>query len=235
MGDWSRAAQSDALAQPLLDGPKQGGGDVTVMLRELQSLVRTLRREPDHSTLSSAWVLAESIQACLRPPAPATLTSSQRRDLRSALLTLQQLSDSTESKQAENLDRVEDPQPMEIEAPRRQLVLQEEQDDSYERELEDMTARDIAQIAGRVNTVNQIYRDIADLVNTQQEDVDSIEAAVQTAHGRTAKGQEQLVRANRKKSVKMKCCFYFAVGLTCFAVLLIISVIGFSKVAKYMG
>lgn len=238
--EWDKAERLEA---PLLDdttssssGDPRGGGDVSQMLRELAALVRQLKRRPDQSNLQAAWVVAESIQACLRPPNPATLTSAQRRELRSCLLALQQLGDDDGPAAGAGTIGTSDEtkSSLEIEAapPRRQLVLQEEEDKSYDDELEAMRQRDIDNITTRVSTVNQIFSDIAGLISTQQDEVDSIEAAVSNAHSRTNKGQQQLIRAEKRRTAKLKCCFYFAVILACFAVILILAIIGFKNLAK---
>lgn len=224
----------------------RGGGDVSYMLRDLSSIVRQLKKNNSSKELLDAgWVMAESIQACLRPPDPATLSPSQRRELRSHLLALQQIANSTSAPSYNEIEEENDSSSssysradfkdceLEMEQqPRRQLVLQEEEDKSYDEELADMRERDIAQINTRVSTVNQIFGDIAGLVSNQQEEVDSIEAAVLTAHTRTNKGQQQLVRAEKRRTAKMKCCFYFAIFLAIFAVFLILAIIGFKNVAK---
>lgn len=243
--EWDKAEHGE-LKSPLLPNEEpphparrrteavSGGGDVPSMLRELSGLVRQLKRRPDNKLLASAWVVAESIQACLRPPNPANLSGSQRRELRSCLVTLQQMGNQNSQAHAAGSFAAlpEESKSMEIEQPtRRQLVLQEEEVKSYDDELDAMRERDIANLNTRVTTVNQIFTDIAGLITNQQEEVDSIESAIDTAHTRTNKGQEQLIRAERRRTAKMKCCFYFAVGLTIFAIFLILAIIGFKNIA----
>mmetsp|Transcript_3935 Transcript_3935/g.12082 ORF Transcript_3935/g.12082 Transcript_3935/m.12082 type:complete len:252 (-) Transcript_3935:251-1006(-) len=245
--EWKAAESVEPLSAPLLDGDEEpqrrrrevatGGGDVSYMLRELSTLVRQLKRSPtDKALLDSAWVVAESIQAGLRPPNPATLSGAQRRELRSCLAALQKLGDAEAAATkfgGGGFDAAaeEAKETLEIEQPRRQLVLQEEEEKDYDEELAQMRQRDLDSLNTRLTTVNQIFTDIASLITTQQEEVDSIEAAVSNAHTRTNKGQQQLVRAERRRTAKMKCCFYFAIGLAIFAVFLILAIIGFKNLA----
>ena len=80
---------------------------------------------------------------------------------------------------------------------------------------------EIERISGQVSTVNAIYRDLASLVGSQQDDVDEIEQLVAQSHDRTVKGQRQLERAVRKRTAKNKCCMYFA----CFLLFVIVVVV----------
>ncbi|KAJ8612455.1 hypothetical protein CTAYLR_009335 [Chrysophaeum taylorii] len=93
--------------------------------------------------------------------------------------------------------------------------------------------RDIEVLASRVSTVNAVFADIADLVSAQQEDVDSIETAVRAANDRTNRGSDQLSRAERGKKTKLKCCFWVAVFLFFFMLILCLAIIGFKNIAKY--
>lgn len=56
---------------------------------------------------------------------------------------------------------------------------------------------DIQQINQKMNTVNEIYKDLGSLVAGQQDQVDEIEDAVADSNNNAAYGLDQLERANR--------------------------------------
>ena len=146
--------------------------------------------------------------------------------MRAALRSLEQLEarDLEEAKEAEDRRPPADA-PLEIErdglaSSLAQSLLGEEQD-AYSLQLEAEREREIERISGQVSTVNAIYRDLASLVGSQQDDVDEIEQLVAQSHDRTVKGQRQLERAVRKRTAKNKCCMYFA----CFLLFVIVVVV----------
>ena len=205
----------------------RGGGSVAAMVPALRRAVRDAAAAPERVELvEAARALAESIGANLRPPHAQSLGRQEQRDLRAALRSLEQLEarDLEEAKEAEDR-RIPADAPLEIErgsvaSSLAQSLLGEEQD-AYSLQLEAEREREIERISGQVSTVNAIYRDLASLVGSQQDDVDEIEQLVAQSHDRTVKGQRQLERAVRKRTAKNKCCMYFA----CFLLFVIVVVV----------
>jgi len=205
----------------------RGGGSVAAMVPALRRAVRDAAAAPERLELvKAARALAESIGANLRPPHAQSLGRQEQRDLRAALRSLEQLEarDLEEAKEAEDRRGPADA-PLEIErdtvgSSLAQSLLGEEQD-AYSLQLEAEREREIERISGQVSTVNAIYRDLASLVGSQQDDVDEIEQLVAQSHDRTVKGQRQLERAVRKRTAKNKCCMYFA----CFLLFVIVVVV----------
>lgn len=205
----------------------RGGGSVAAMVPALRRAVRDAAAAPERLELvEAARALAESIGANLRPPHAQSLGRQEQRDLRAALRSLEQLEarDLEEAKEAEDRRGPADA-PLEIErdtvgSSLAQSLLGEEQD-AYSLQLEAEREREIERISGQVSTVNAIYRDLASLVGSQQDDVDEIEQLVAQSHDRTVKGQRQLERAVRKRTAKNKCCMYFA----CFLLFVIVVVV----------
>ena len=197
------------------------------MVPALRRAVRDAAAAPERVELvEAARALAESIGANLRPPHAQSLGRQEQRDLRAALRSLEQLEarDLEEAKEAEDRRGPADA-PLEIErdavgSSLAQSLLGEEQD-AYSLQLEAEREREIERISGQVSTVNAIYRDLASLVGSQQDDVDEIEQLVAQSHDRTVKGQRQLERAVRKRTAKNKCCMYFA----CFLLFVIVVVV----------
>lgn len=205
----------------------RGGGSVAAMVPALRRAVRDAAAAPERVELvEAARALAESLGANLRPPHAQSLGRQEQRDLRAALRSLEQLEarDLEEAKEAEDRRGPADA-PLEIErgsvgSSLAQSLLGEEQD-AYSLQLEAEREREIERISGQVSTVNAIYRDLASLVGSQQDDVDEIEQLVAQSHDRTVKGQRQLERAVRKRTAKNKCCMYFA----CFLLFVIVVVV----------
>ncbi|KAH8066143.1 hypothetical protein SO694_00005251 [Aureococcus anophagefferens] len=229
--EWGMAEQGERpRASPPLGSSAstaRGGGSVAAMVPALRRAVRDAAAAPERLELvEAARALAESIGANLRPPHAQSLGRQEQRDLRAALRSLEQLEarDLEEAKEAEDRRGPADA-PLEIErdtvgSSLAQSLLGEEQD-AYSLQLEAEREREIERISGQVSTVNAIYRDLASLVGSQQDDVDEIEQLVAQSHDRTVKGQRQLERAVRKRTAKNKCCMYFA----CFLLFVIVVVV----------
>ncbi|KAH8075952.1 hypothetical protein JL720_10411 [Aureococcus anophagefferens] len=229
--EWGMAEQGERpRASPPLGSSAstaRGGGSVAAMVPALRRAVRDAAAAPERLELvEAARALAESVGANLRPPHAQQLGRQEQRDLRAALRSLEQLEarDLEEAKEAEDRRGPADA-PLEIErdtvgSSLAQSLLGEEQD-AYSLQLEAEREREIERISGQVSTVNAIYRDLASLVGSQQDDVDEIEQLVAQSHDRTVKGQRQLERAVRKRTAKNKCCMYFA----CFLLFVIVVVV----------
>jgi len=238
---WSKAERG--LQEPLLqeEVKEASPADMRSMLRDVQLFSRRLRlpaskRKKNPPPTDDEWAEAEdlvaAIEAALRNG--AVLTRAETREFRGALSTM-------EAKRNEALHAVQEPPLLqERNLPEREEKHEEQRQamemapperTATEIALEQDTEREIANLNERTFTVNQIFRDIASLVSDQQEEVDSIESQISTALSRTNKAQRQLISANNKKQAKMRCCFYFAVGLSLLMVIIVLGVIGFENVA----
>jgi len=246
---WSQAERG--LAEPLLsEDVKEGSSsDLRSRLRDVQLFARRLRTSkktggPTPDEWHEAEDMIADIDAALR--SGASITRAEQREFRAALATI-------EAKQRGPAPSPPPPPHNRRPPPRDDEKVEGRDDDddddlssrqgrSMELEqarertqteiaLEQDADREIANLNERSFTVNQIFRDIASLVTDQQEDVDSIESQISTALTRTNKAQVQLMRANARKSAKMKCCFYFAIALTILGFLLVLAIIGFKNVA----
>lgn len=97
--------------------------------------------------------------------------------------------------------------PVEENSKRLQLLAQDQVIDDdllLIREREDQ----IRELESDVLDVNEIFRDLAAMIHEQGEQIDTIEANVETAHTHVDEGREQLVKASsyQQKSRKKLCC-----------------------------
>jgi len=243
---WSKAEKG--LAEPLLTEEKTEEvprlSDIRGMLRDVQILARKLRLSKRKNgpalvaeDVEEAQDLVYTIEVALR--SGANITRAENREFRAAMATIENVARARDDEAVVSVvedNRTQSPQEDRQRPQQQQQVVGNMEMERLERSetdvaLEEETETEIVNLNERVFTVNQIYRDIASLVSDQQEDVDTIESQISTALSRTNKAQHQLIRANAKKTKKMKCCFYFAVTLAIFSVILVLAIIGFGKVA----
>ena len=234
---WSRAEQGQGLSEPLLSEDvkeeKQSPSDLRSMLRDVQLFARRLRLpRKKNAVTDEEWREAEDLIAAIEGAlrTGAVITRAEQREFRAALATI-------ETKRRDALEPPPPPPPpklpedLERGETKQQVLEMERERTQTEIALEQDTEREIATLNERTFTVNQIFRDIASLVSDQQEEVDSIESQISTALSRTNKAQTQLIRANARRSAKMKCCFYFAIGLALLGVFIVLAIIGFKNFA----
>ena len=69
--------------------------------------------------------------------------------------------------------------------------------EEYSKQVMQSREDDIQQINQKMNKVNEIYKDLGNLVGSQQDQIDEIEDAAADADSRAANGLDQLQRANR--------------------------------------
>ncbi|GMI30845.1 hypothetical protein TrCOL_g7249 [Triparma columacea] len=85
-------------------------------------------------------------------------------------------------------------------------------------------AADIEVIARNVANVNEVYRDLANLVDEQQVEIDDIEQNIMMARERTEKGNEQLVKAtdfqkSTGRCAKLVIAMVFVAAIVCIGIL----------------
>ena len=85
-------------------------------------------------------------------------------------------------------------------------------------------AADIEVIARNVANVNEVYRDLANLVDEQQVEIDDIEQNIMMARERTEKGNEQLVKAtdfqkSTGRCAKLVIATVFVAAIVCIGIL----------------
>jgi len=76
-----------------------------------------------------------------------------------------------------------------------QMVMQREEE--YSKQAMQSREEDIQQINQKMNKVNEIYKDLGNLVSSQQDQIDEIEDAVADSNQNAESGLDQLERANR--------------------------------------
>mmetsp|Transcript_75670 Transcript_75670/g.152049 ORF Transcript_75670/g.152049 Transcript_75670/m.152049 type:complete len:192 (-) Transcript_75670:193-768(-) len=86
-------------------------------------------------------------------------------------------------------------------------------EEEWETQLAEERERDIISTAQNVQQVNEIFQEVAQLVASQQEDVDAIESQVGSAVDRTKAGVKQLENANRTQKGISSCYFYILMFL----------------------
>jgi len=83
--------------------------------------------------------------------------------------------------------------------------------------------QDITQIAKTVSEVNEIFRDLSELVSTQGEMIDSIESNIETSVVRTNEGVVEITKASKyQKSSRNKLCCLALIILVIVGVLFVI-------------
>ncbi|KAK9811271.1 hypothetical protein WJX72_000992 [[Myrmecia] bisecta] len=105
----------------------------------------------------------------------------------------------------------------------RQEVVQLDHHMTYNEALIDERDQGIAEISQQITEVQEIFGDLAVLVNDQGEMLDDIEANISRVEGRTRDAGVELVKAERsqRKARTRMCCMLLAVGAV-LAVLMII-------------
>jgi len=81
-------------------------------------------------------------------------------------------------------------------------------EEEYHQNLIVEREKDIIKTASDIHKVNEIFKDIGQLVTEQQGDIDDIESQINNAAENTAEGVNQLDKAKQNQKIRNKCYLY---------------------------